>query len=121
MQFSPEIVAILENKISRTEILNTHKTIKAYTKKTTKRENLEQQIQFILRSYEILYNRLNKILNPNAKTYIIDSSKIKQMKREELNAFHQQFRACMKHPKSKQQAIDNLVAFAKQIYYFTTY
>ena len=121
MSFSPEFVATLQTKMCRNEILDLHKAIKNYTKKQTKKENLELQLGYLLRAYEMLYNKLNKMNNPNAQSLEIDKSKLKTLSRDELYGIHMCMRKCMKFPSTKQDAINNLISFAKQVHYFITY
>lgn len=121
MSFQPEFVAIMTDKMSKTELFNIHKAIKNYTKKITKKEDLQLQIGYLLRAYEMLYNKLNKMENPDAISLVLDKSKCEKLSRDELYQIHVLFRKSMKHPKTKKDAINNILAFAKQIHYFNTY
>ena len=121
MSFEPEFVAIMTDKMSKKEVFDLHKSIKTYTKKTTKKKDLQIKIKCLLTSYEILYNKLSKSLNPDSLDLILDKTKVENISRDELYGIHTMFRKSMKHPKTKQDAINNIIAFAKQIHYFNTY
>ena len=120
MSFNPEIIAKMK-ELSAREIIETYRAIKNYTKKTTKKADLQKQIEYLLCSYEMLYNKLNKMENPEAPTLILDKSKLNQLPRDELYGIHMMFRKSMRRSATKQQAIDNLVKFSKQIQYFNEY
>ena len=121
MEFNPEFVSIMVHRFSKKEILDIHKSLKQYTKKVSRKSDLIQQLTYLLYSYELLYNRLQKEINPTAVEYSIDKNKLHSMTQDELYGIHTCFRKCMKYTNTKQGAIDNILAFVKQVHYFITY
>lgn len=121
MNFNPEFVSIMVHRFSKEEVLNLHKSIKQYTRKVARKSDLIQQLTYLLYSYELLYNRLQRELNPSAPEFAIDKTKLHSMTQDELYGMHTLFRRCMKYTTTKQRAIDNIISFAKQVHYFITY
>ena len=121
MSFSPEFVAIMQEKMSKKELFDVHKAIKNYTKKVSSKQDLEKQLGYLLRAYEMLYNKLNKMIHKDAKPLILDKTKLQTLPRGELYGIHMCFRKALPFPNTKQQTINNIIQFAKQIHYFLTY
>ena len=121
MNFDPEFVSIMVHKFSKQEVLDLHKSIKQYTRKVSRKSDLIQQLTYLLYSYELLYNRLQRELNPTAPEFIIDKNKLHSMTHDELYGMHTLFRRCLKYTTTKQRAINNILSFVKQIHYYITY
>lgn len=121
MEFNPEFVSIMVHRFSKEEVLNIHKSLKQYTRKVSRKSDLIQQLTYLLYSYELLYNKLQKEINPTAPQFIIDKAKLNTMTQDELYGIHACFRKCITYTATKQRAIDNILKFVKQIHYFITY
>ena len=61
------------------------------------------------------------MIHPEASDININKSKVYNMNRNDLYGFHTCFRKAMKYTATKEGAIDNIIAFAKQVNYFLTY
>ena len=121
MNFDPQFVSIMAHKIPKEELLNIYKSIKMYTRKVARKSDLIQQLTYLLYSYELLFNRLQREVNPSAPEFTIDKTKLHTMTQDELYGMHTMFRKCLKYTITKQGAINNLLAFIKQIHYFIAY
>jgi hypothetical protein len=114
--FNPEVISVMVHTISKEEILNIHKTLKGYTKKVSKKSELINQLTGLLTEYEKFYHKVS----PHSNLYI-DKTKLSKMTQLELLGIHTLFRKCMRYTNTKQQAINNILAIAKQVQYFITY
>ena len=121
MNLTPDVITFMVHKLSKQEIMMLHKSIKHYTKKITGEIDLQKNIICLLSAYEILYNRLNKMVNDDANNISIDKSKVYNMNRNDLYGFHACFRKAMRYTCTKEGAINNIIAFSKQVNYFLTY
>ena len=121
MDFSPEFVSVMAHQLTKHEILNLHNSLKAYTRKVSKKADLIQQLTYLLYQYEILYNRLLRQIQPDSATVAIDKTKLASMTQNELIQIHGLFRRCLRYTNTKRRAINNILEFAKQVQYFIHY
>ena len=121
MDFSAEFVSIMVHRFSKADVLDIQKSLKQYTRKVARKAELIKQLTYLLYSYELLYNRLNKEVNPHAPDYVIDKNKLHTMTQDELYTMHSLFRKCLKYTSTKQGAFNNIIAFVKQVNYFIAY
>ena len=121
MNFDPEFVSIMVHKFTKKDVLDIHKSLKQYSKKVSRKHDLIKELTYLIYSYEILYNRLQKEINPTAQDLVINKDKLHSMTQDELIGMHTMFRRCLKYTNTKQGAIQNILAFVKQMHYFVTY